>query len=320
MKNQILEALNEIKENEDTEIFEDLIREYDFIEPEFARAAFEQRIFCPASLYKDADAKVRDGLIAILDNEEKEDDLDINGILVALAEIGDDEVVKAFKRWKENPPKWRQTLYVGPETYAMEGNWCIENGEKKSLVFDKCFAILKVEDSGNIDKNLYGGPSDERCPHCDSQYVNLLKLDGDSEQLKGFGIKGKLTVKTCMSCLPYGDYIFSKYDENGESKIVYHESGDGDEIDDEDQTLAEEHCFVLSEKPVAIRYCSKWEDSSAVGGVPQYIDDANYPACPECGKIMKHLAQLGEEYTQYGNIYVRICQDCKITATNYQQS
>lgn len=320
MKKQILEALNEIKENEDTELFEVLIREYDFTEPEFARVAFEHKIFHPASLYKDADAKVRDSLIAMLDNEEKEDVLDINGILVALAEIGDDEVIKAFKRWEENPPKWRQNLYVGPEIYALEGNWCIENEEKKSLVFDKCYAIVEGSDKEHMNNNLYGGPSEERCPHCDSQYVNLLKLDGDLKQLNDFGIKGKLTVKTCMSCLPYGDYIFSKYDENGESKVVNHEYGYGDGIDDEDQTLAEEHCFTLSEKPVAIRYCSKWEDSSAVGGVPQYINDANYPACPECGKIMKHLAQLGEEYTQYGNIYVRICQDCKITATSYQQS
>lgn len=320
MKNQIVQALNEIREEKDTELFEDLIREYDFTEPEFARVALEQRIFSPESLYKDADELVRDRLIAMLDNEETENTLDINGILVALAEIADEEVVKVFKRWEENPPKWREKLYAGPKTYALEGNWCIEDGEKKSLIFDKCFAIVKDEDVKDLHSNLYGGPVEERCPHCDSQYVNLLKIDGEYRQLQGFGIKGKLSVTTCMSCLPYGDFIFSKYDEEGNSKVVYHESGYGDEIDDEDQTLAEEHCFILSEKPAAMRYCSKWEDSSAIGGVPQFINDANYPACPECGKMMKHLALLGEEYTQYGNIYVQVCQDCRIAATSYQQT
>ena len=319
MKNQIEEALSELIEEEDADLYEELIGECDFVEPRFAEAALKHEIFSPASLYKDASPKIRDSLIALLDNGEIDDLHVVNDVLLALSEIGDEEVLKAFTRWEENPPKWREKLHVGPKAYAMEGNWCMEDDKKKSLIFDKCYAIVEDEDAQEVHNNLYGGPSEDRCPHCESQYVNLLRLDGEAPQLQGFDIKGKLTVKTCMSCLPYGDYIFCKYDENGESKVVYHESGDGDEIDDEDQTQAEDHCFVLSEKPVAMRYCNEWH-GSAVGGVPQYIDDANYPACPECGKVMKHLAQLGEEYTEYGNIYVRVCQSCKIAATNYQQT
>lgn len=72
-------------------------------------------------------------------------------------------------------------------------------------------------------------------------------------------------------------------------------------------------------EPVAKYHCSEWE-GSAVGGVPRFVDDVHYPICPECGKRMKHLAQLGGEYTEYGNIYVQICTDCKIAATSYQQS
>lgn len=78
-------------------------------------------------------------------------------------------------------------------------------------------------------------------------------------------------------------------------------------------------CFTLSKEPVSKYHCSEWE-GSAVGGVPQYIDDAAYAVCPECGKRMRHLAQLGEEYTQYGTIYAQICTDCRIIATRYQQS
>ena len=319
MEKQITQALKEIREHKKTRLFEKLIREYDFVEPEFARAAFENGIFRPASLYKDADTQIRDSFIELLDKDEIDESIKVNGILVALAEIGDEEVVKAFQRWEENPPKWRQKLYAGPEIYALEGNWCMEEGKKKSLVFNQCYSIVKNQEEENIDKNLYGGPSKERCPHCESQYVNLLKLDGIIHPLQEFGIKGKLIVKTCMSCLPYGDYIFSQYNENGESKVVYHESGDGDEIEDDEQILAEEHCFLLSSEMVPMRYCSEWE-GSAFGGIPKHINDADYPDCPKCGKKMRHLAQLDDEYTKYGNIYIRICEDCKITATSYQQT
>lgn len=41
----------------------------------------------------------------------------------------------------------------------------------------------------------------------------------------------------------------------------------------------------------------------------QFVDDASYAICPECGKRMKHFAQLGEEYTGCGTIYVQICPE-----------
>ena len=67
-------------------------------------------------------------------------------------------------------------------------------------------------------------------------------------------------------------------------------------------------------------YCAQVE-GSAIGGKPQWINDAQYAECPECGKRMKHLAQLGSEHIEFdGTIYVQICTDCHIAATCYQQS
>lgn len=315
MTEKIKEALDALIEDKDTDLYEELIRKEDIQEPAFAEAALEQGIFRPAELYKDASPQVRDKLIALLEEEEN-NTLNINGILLALAAIGDEVVVETFKKWEENPPAWRRKIYAGPAEYAMEGGWCIEAGSKKELTHDICYALQKVE-TCEPDHNVYGGPSEDRCPHCGSKYVDILVLGGKDPRLAFLGIEGKIKIKTCKACLPWEEYIFSKYEEDGESKVINQDSGMGELI--EDENWDKKRYFMLSKSAVAKHYCSEWE-GSAVGGVPKYVDDANYAACPECGKRMRHLAQLGEEYTGYGNIYVQICKACKVAATLYQQS
>lgn len=315
MTEKIKEALNVLIEDKDTDLYEELIRQEDIQEPAFAEEALKQGIFRPAELYKDASPQVRDNLIALLDGEEN-NTLNINGILLALAAIGDEVVVETFKRWEANPPAWRSKIYVGPAEYAMEAGWCIEDSNKKELTHDICYALQKVE-TYEADHNVYGGPSNDRCPHCGSKYVDILVLDGKDPRLTFLGIAGTIKIKTCKACLPWEKYIFSKYEENGESMIIHQDSGAGELIEDENWNT--EKCFMLSKSSVAKHFCSEWE-GSAIGGVPKYVDDANYATCPECGKRMRHLAQLGEEYTGYGNIYVQICKACKVTATLYQQS
>ncbi|MGN0483082.1 MAG: hypothetical protein ACI4HI_05990 [Lachnospiraceae bacterium] len=319
MKEQITEALNELKETGEADLYMELLQKQEIKEPAFAEAALKQEVYHPAVLYKDASSQVRDQLIAKLDQELSEEEintLDINGIMVALAAIGDEVVVDAFLRWEQNPPKWREKLYVDPPHYALDGGWCIENGRKRKLTYDVCYA-LQEQEFCEKEKNVFGGAAKDRCPHCDSKYVDILVLDGTDPRLAFLGINGKIRVKTCISCLVYGGFIFCKFEENGESKVICQEDGYGDLIEDED--MDEESCFVISEEPVSSYHCLEWE-GSAIGGVPQYVDDANYAICPECGKRMKHLAQLDEAYTKYGTIYIQICTDCKIAATHYQQS
>lgn len=317
MVEKVNEALEELKVDKNVDLFEELIRQQDILEPRFADVALEQGIFRPVTLYESASKQVRDKLIEMLESSEWSK-REVNGILMALAQIGDDVVVEAFKKWEEKPPAWREKLYVGPAVYALEGGWSIEDGRKKELTYGVSFALCQQE-NGESPENVLGGPTEDRCPHCGSKYVDIMVIDGTEPRLSFLGIDGKIKIKTCKACLPYGDFIFCKYKENEESKVICHEQGDGDFIEDEDLEWGAEKCFILSEKPVAKHYCSEWE-GSAIGGVPTYVNDANYAICPECGEHMKHLAQLGDKYTGYGNIYVQICSKCKTAATTYQQS
>jgi hypothetical protein len=63
------------------------------------------------------------------------------------------------------------------------------------------------------------------------------------------------------------------------------------------------------------------DDASTVGGVPMWLQDAEYPRCIECDRYMSFLAQhdngpLGEE----GIYYAFYCARCRISAVSYQQT
>jgi hypothetical protein len=64
--------------------------------------------------------------------------------------------------------------------------------------------------------------------------------------------------------------------------------------------------------------------ASQVGGIPAWVQYADYPTCPGCGDPMVCISQaavvdfvdeLGE-----GFYYAFLCKDCRRTAVNYQQT
>lgn len=319
MEKEIQEAIEELKVMEDVDLCVELIRTKGIKSPAFAEAALETGIFYPNILYRDASEEVRDRLIHMLEQEEndlKENDLEVNGILMALAAIGDDTVYEYFKKWEENPPAWRKKLYVGPAGYALEGGWCMEDGRKRELTFEECYALEQREDCGE-EEYVSGGAAEDKCPYCGSSYENLLVIDGRDKRLAFLGIHGKIKIKCCCSCLPWEDFIYCKYEEDGESTVINRVGGAGGLVDDD--SLNRRKPFVISRGRVSKAYCTEF-DRCAIGGTPAFVDDAKYAVCPECGKRMKHLAQLGEEWTRCGTEYVQICTDCRIAATMYQQT
>lgn len=83
--------------------------------------------YAPAILFKGADAQVRDRLIAQVES----DPANRNLLLLALAWIGDEEVVRLFAQWRHSPPEWAAALYQAPETYALEAGWELDAGGGK---------------------------------------------------------------------------------------------------------------------------------------------------------------------------------------------
>ena len=145
----------------------------------------------------------------------------------------------------------------------------------------------------------------------------MLVIDGKDERLAFLGLHGKIKIKYCDSCLPWEEFLYCKYEEDQESTVIHHTNGCGELC--EEEMINKQKPFIISKKPVSNCYCDPF-DKCAIGGAPSFVDDAKFASCPNCGKRMKHLAQLGEEWTTCGTEYIQICTDCKIAAVTYQQT
>lgn len=289
-----------------------------------AEYAWERRKLDLPEVYKDASERVVSEMIAELRCDDLES-LTANKLLTCLAHKGGDTVLKAFIELEQNPRGWRKKLYVDPSYYANSGGWTYnKDGELIKTAFGKCFPIVK-----GTPEQRAGSPvklitkADGACPDCGTKYVNIIELDGRDERLALLGIDGRLAVKFCPNCAPFGDGQFCRYDTDGGSEVIPTKSY-GSPVDDDESGWAHgfaDNTFMLGEQAQSVYFPCDWDSGSAVGGLANWIDDCIIKSCPDCGKPMIYLAQIGEEPLGYeGNFYVEICRDCKVAAVLYQQT
>ncbi len=134
----------------------------DIHDPRIARAAAAAEIYCPPELYFGAPKDVRDALIAKLDSLQDNAKNTLNDVLCALAWQGDEQTTRLFYELYQNPKPWRQKLYAGTEIYAQIGGWSFDRmGERKSLVFDKCLAVVRARDGAEKNSGCASERGDE---------------------------------------------------------------------------------------------------------------------------------------------------------------
>jgi hypothetical protein len=59
---------------------------------------------------------------------------------------------------------------------------------------------------------------------------------------------------------------------------------------------------------------SRNKAGSWLGGYPDWINDAAYPHCPKCKKMMMYLGGLDLDYI---NSFTFVCRECCMGATTY---
>lgn len=134
----------------------------DIHDPRIARAAAAAEIYCPPELYFGAPKDVRDALVRKLASLQDNAKNTLNDLLCALAWQGDERTTQLFYELYQNPKPWRQKLYAGTEIYAQIGGWSFnQRGERKSLVFDKCLAVVRVRDGAEKNGERASGRRDE---------------------------------------------------------------------------------------------------------------------------------------------------------------
>ena len=265
-----------------------------------------------------APTDVRDRLL-----ERVEDDAENrNCILQCLAWIGDDVVVERFAHWRNSPPPWRNSLYIEPEEYAHEAGWELTaEDQRRNLYFPQCFH-LEMKSTGSCEALRVVDERNDTCPNCALPLTNLFDVD-----LKATGLSdnGSFRVVTCECCTAYST-IFGYMDSKGNAHLSAKNIPPAWLPDDESEWR---RLPVNSMRQGNLRSPLFAADPflpvsfSQLGGHPTWIQDAEYPLCPQCSHTMMFLAQLDyADIEQYGEgiIYAFICPECRTTATSYQQS
>ena len=321
-----IRRLAEMEDPECTDFWQ-LLGYRDAITPEIQRAALAAEVFWPCELYYRAPADVRDGLIAAL--LETDSAHEAGNLMSCLAFQGDDKALETLLELERDPRPWRKGLYVDPSVYAQIGGWTFDReGRRMQLNFDACYPMVKGA-PGEASPVRIGRPRADACPHCGGKMVDMLVLDGRDERLRFLGLDGILTAACCPNCVGFlKTPAFNRFTLDGGAEVFPSELFDGAERTDcyvrpEDYKALTENPFVLGKAPVPLFYGCASEDVNTIGGFGNWVQDAEYTACPHCGKPMKYLAQIQWDTVfdcAEGTLYIEFCPDCQIAAMQHQQT
>ncbi len=314
-KIETIEAYGEVYKD-----FIGLLAYQDINTEKIADAAFQNSIFYPSTLYRNASEEVQDGLIARL---LKPDCKEANHLLSCLAIVGSKKVEAAFYHLEHNPLPWRKKLYVNPSVYAEVGGWTFdERGNRMELDYPRCFALTAEE--GESDAVKVAEPTGENCPVCNCQTVNMLTLNGNDPRLAFLQIPGTVKLPLCPNCASMCEKTIIRYGINGESTFEITDPFETENyISEADFEKMTANKLALSQVPKPLYFAGGNDDVSTIGGHPDWVQDAQYENCPDCQKKMKLLAAITwDQILEHseGTLYLEICTDCSVALALHQQT
>ncbi|GAA2849748.1 hypothetical protein Acy02nite_00200 [Actinoplanes cyaneus] len=271
-------------------------------------------VLWPGTMYRAAGADVVARVVALVDAGE-EPEL-IGRCLFVLAHSRHQLAYEAMRRWMDRPPPGADLLHVGMPEYAQEGGWTIDpDGSRRELCGDVAHEWQPRE-----------APAPQfnpECPWCSSPLWTAADLDGSEPALAHTGWAGRLRFRTCFYCSCYTT-LFSEVTPDGGSTWW---AGNTRPSFLQVNSRPEEPPSLL---PVVGRARSNpfragaWSaGGSTLGGHPQWIQDAEHPACPGCGLVMNYVGLIGgADLYEFGEgaYYLHVHASCGFAAVTYQQS
>lgn len=269
-------------------------------------------------LYRGANAAARDILLAMEDNAENYD-----GLLKALAWIGDAPVQRQFARWRRSrSQKWKGRIFVKPHEYCYEAGWELTQADRRrQLYFDESYRLIPAASApadtppGPVQ---IATPRTDVCGHCGNPMTNLFDLDLRDRRLRFLGLKGtRLRIASCTTCWPSG---FSRFDTDGTAS--WSPESEASSIGPDEFYPLTEGKLVLGPRnrtPVeGLIFGSRRDTRSYIGGHAKWLNDAWYPRCSGCKQPMMFVGQLDmDDLGGNGNAYSFLCRACRFAATTY---
>jgi hypothetical protein len=185
--------------------------------------------------------------------------------------------------------------------------------------------------AGSVQLVPFGGPSGNSCSLCGQTLQRLLILDPVPPGL-GITRRTRLEAAACLSCLGWERQpLFYQHDRSGRPTNIGYE---GPAVAPRFRAgpLKETECRLV-ETPRRW-YWQDWglsnsrENLNRIGGEPCWIQDAQYPQCPLCDKLMHYLMQLDsclptDQQREWlwgsgGIVFGFWCDKCKVTGFFWQ--
>ena len=281
----------------------------------------------PPEIYRSSSREIRDRWLRAIEVDTQRETLPLNLLLLTLAWIGDETVARRFHEWRNNPPEWTSQLYIEPFQYAPSGGWELtESGQRRELTSTQCYPLVpSVVDS--TSPVVVVKDQESECPWCQQKLVSLLTVDLQDPLFEEWrGDRPQLEILCCHVCACYGP-VFCDLAADGTARWSVHNQRPSYLPEDASEwgRLPPQALKVVPERRSPY-FAIDWTSGaplSQIGGMPGWVQDAEYPGCPGCKKTMSFLAQISneeiEEHSE-GVYYLFLCNECGIGATNYQQT
>lgn len=304
-------------------------------------------LYYPAWIYRGADAATRDELIARVERLTPEARASnpqlLNELLLCLAWVGDEGVQKQFATWRAQPPAWSEDLYIPPEEYAEQAGWELTPTEtRRDLYTATAYELVPAEmrapgETGAAVVPAPERPVDERavgehCRWCERPLATLFALDVRDPRLAILGLTGsELRIAYCPFCTQFAT-IYTDVDMAG--KVAWSDANIlpeyMEDILNEDPAPeafppVERPLYLGPRRRTPVETVGGWGEESQVGGLPNWIQDAEYPLCPGCEQAMVCVGQvrMGDVFeapSVEGMTYAFLCAQCGKAAASYQQT
>lgn len=280
-----------------------------------------------SSLFREADAAIYEQLIAWIESEEQSP-YSPQELLALVAWINNEAVTARFNQWRNEHPLWIENLPMAIEWFSFIAGWELtDEGQRRELYYPMCWNLLP---SPKGDSEPRSQPIEMILPHegycswCQQSMVTLFDLHLQDSQLRFLGLQGeRLRIALCPNCTIQDYQIITDVDLRGGSRWSFLSGERPRRLRLYKNEKLEE--MALPQSPLvlgATRRTPFISEGSHLGGCPGWIQNPEYPQCPQCQQTMTFIGQYEPYQVDYieGIIYAFLCKKCLKATTVYQQT
>ena len=250
-------------------------------------------------------------------------------------------IQECYSSARKHPPSPNDYFH-----YGANAEWTPETNGFRSLVPEKvCYHIRFAKDheeslSGDQRTNnhpswnfplpdhpagTHGGAEGGHCILCGHPLFDILTLKQPMPDGLGITeIKENLRLATCLKCFPFEhEYLFFQHDREtgGPTPLLAGIQPTEVTFEAPPGPLRKGDIRLTPTPPRwHLQYWGNGNNMNKLGGKPNWVQDAAYPTCPECGKTMPYLAQLSDDFPGHGlwsgdsgQLYIFWCDNCKVS-------